>query len=72
MHIVYPENRMVDEETVITWAWDSMVNAAYKALPESEQQAEDAIEHLSATIGRPTLEEAVSALEDAGEVTFTR
>jgi hypothetical protein len=72
LHIIYPESRNVTEEQVIVWAHDDLVNAAYASLPQDAKSQEDAMERLSASIARPSLEDAMVILEDNGSVTFGR
>lgn len=70
IRIIYPENRVVSEETVIVWAHDTLVNNAFSVLPDAEKQNDNAIELLSKSIPVPELFDAIAILEDAGEVTF--
>jgi hypothetical protein len=72
LHMIYPENRAVSEDTVIGWAFDELVNNAYAALPQEEKEKEDAIEKIMASTPHPTLEDSIYILEDNGSVTFSR
>ena len=64
IRIIYPENRMVSEETVISWAHDEVANSTIGDIPEELYSA--ALE----AIPRPSLEDAIAILEDVGAVTF--
>ena len=72
LHIIYPENRYVSEDTIIVWAQDELVNAAYAQLSQEDKNKEDAIERIAAFTVPPSLEDAISILEDNGSVTFSR
>ena len=72
LHVIYPDDRYVSEETVIGWALDDLVNNAYAVLPQEEKNQEDALDRISASITRPSLEDAIYILEDNGSVTFSR
>lgn len=63
---------MVSEDTVIGWAHDLLVNDAFYNLPEDQRDKEGAIERFSKTIKKPTVEDAIYILEDAGACTFAR
>lgn len=72
LHMIYPESRMVTEEMVMVWAHDTLVNQSYRALPADQQSNDDAMEQLFHSTPKPSVEDAIAILEDAGEVTFTR
>jgi hypothetical protein len=72
LHIIYPDDRYVSEDTVIRWALDDLVNNAYAALPKEQKDADNAIESLLASTPCPSLEESIAILEDNGSVTFAR
>lgn len=72
IHMVYPESRMVSEDTVIVWAMDSLINARIDA---GEFMQDDDGSHCAAAMAilvRPSLSEAIEILEDAGECTFNK
>jgi hypothetical protein len=72
IRILYPENRMVSEDTVIGWAMDDKMNARYDAgeflNDEDGSQAAAAF----AAMPRLSVEEAIEFLNDSGAVTFGR
>ena len=61
---LYPQRRLVPEETVISWAQDSLINTGMDSglTPESVMES-DEYRNLN-------LHGAITLLEDSGEVTF--
>jgi hypothetical protein len=75
IQMVYPERRMVSENTVIGWAQDELVNAvvAYKVYENDEDMDVDiARVHASDEYVSMSLEDAKYILEDAGACAFGR
>jgi len=72
IHILYPENRYVSEDTVIVWAMDDLVNSeiARGAFKDDEDGSQLAAYSLG--MKRPTLRQAMEILSDNGSVTFDR
>lgn len=76
IRILYPQNRMVTEDTVITWAQDQLINDAAQNEPvcDNDEEWDALVTAVRATdeYQSLTLESARAILEDAGEVTFAR
>lgn len=72
IRMTYPESRMVSEETVIVWALDSIVNAKIEAGDFMQDDDDSQLAAFMATVERPSIEEAISLLEDEGECSFAR
>jgi hypothetical protein len=73
--MIYPESRMVNEDTIIGWAKDSLVNSVIQHKLYSDDSALDAdiaIVHASKEYASMTIESAMDLLEDTGECTFRR
>lgn len=72
-HILYPENRVVSTEWVLTQGFDAKVNAAVDEHVKQHGPFDDeAYETFTASIAAPDLEESIELLEDLGLVTFAR
>lgn len=76
IRVIYPQNRMVTEDTVITWAQDQLINDAARNEPvcDSDEDWNALVTAVRATdeYQSLTLESAKAILEDSGEVTFGR
>ena len=67
---IYPERRIVSEDTVVGWAHDQLVNDAFRDLTPEQRGEDGAMKRLSKTIEKPTVEDAMDILEDAGVCSF--
>lgn len=73
IRMTYPENRMVTEETVISWAKDSLVNSViehkrYKSDTDFESDLNSI--QSSNEYRNMNLDSAVTLLDDSGECSF--
>jgi hypothetical protein len=75
-HILYPENRIVSIDWVLTQGFDAKVNAAVdehvRANGPFPNDDSGAYEWFVAGIAAPDLEESIELLEDLGLATFAR